>query len=176
MATKPTSTPVPTTTPNPTLEPKPAYKRIPKGYPYTINVPADWQSKVNNADNWAEYVFGDPDSYSATIRVTVGRSGGPLPFDSETLADITLEELEGNSVEDSFQLKERRTLADGGVWLSVSFRKMHLCQREAVALVLVLPRYAFMVEGATCEDEWDEYEILMVEAVESFAFEPGSWR
>ena len=58
------------------------------------------------------------------------------------------------------------------VRLAVSFQKMSLCQRDSIALVWVLPRYAFIVEGATCEDEWDAYEDLMMEAVESFALSP----
>ena len=176
LSSQPTSTPIPTATANPTLGPEPSYKPLPASYPFTINVPAHWQLKVNNADNWAEYLFGDPDSFSATIRVTVGRSGGPLPFDSELLADITLKELEDNAMVGTYQLKQRRSLPEGGVRLAVSFQKMSLCQRDSIALVWVLPRYAFMVEGATCEDEWDAYEDLMMEAVESFAFEPGSWR
>lgn len=122
------------------------------------------------------HLFGDPDSYSAIISVTVRRYDGPLPFDEEALVDMTVNKLEERAVEGSFHLWERRTLPNGGVWLTFSFQLVTLCQLESVALIRVLPRYAFVVDSATCEDEWEEYEALMVDAIESFAVTPSSWR
>ena len=171
----PTSTPrPPTPTPEPQLEP--SLKHIPEGYPFTINIPGHWLSKVNTTDNVTEYRFGDPDSHSAIIIVTAIHSEFSLPFDSEGLADITLKEIERRSVEGTFQLKSRTTTPDGSVRLSLSFHQQPLCHQDSVGLVDVVSTYAFSVEASVCKDEWDKYEALLTEAVGSFAVKPSMLR
>ena len=167
----PTSTPAP-----PTPTPELSYRRIPEGYPYTINVPSHWSASVKNANGLTEHAFQAPDSEAASIGVLSASSPSVWPFGAESFADTTLAELERGAVEGTFQLISRTTLPDGGIKMFLSYQEWPGCHLNSVALIQLLPRRVFIVEGGACKNGWDEYADLLIGAVDSFTVKSTAWR
>ena len=158
----------PTPTPTPTPTPVLSFKQLPERYPYTINVPANWISRIHNVDYGTEYRFGDPETGAARIVVTAIPSQPDSGLDSETVADVTFQEVERIALAGTFELKGRTTLPTGAVRATLAFQERGICHVDAIALIQALPKYIFVVEGAACQEELDKYQALLVNAVDSF--------
>lgn len=165
--------PDPTPTPTPAATPEPSYKTIPTGYPFTIDVPSHWRIKVtSDPDHGTEYRFNDPDSDAPRISVLAIRTHLVLSDDPADLADLLVNEVKYTATVGTFRVTSRTTLPNGAIRLDLSFQERGICSANSISLIQMLPRYTFVAEGAACKNEWEKYEPVLVNAIESFAPKP----
>ena len=104
----------------------------------------------------------------ATISIT---ATNPDCLDSTTpvgIADLLASEYERLSPGDAYSLNSMEVLSDGSIGLSIDYRESGSCVARSVALVVVLAKRVYLVEGLTCVDEWEKYGPALEHAMNSF--------
>ena len=148
---------------------------------YTIQVPTDWRTSLREDVNGVmpggaigtgtHTRFIPPTSDMARLDVAAMRSESfsGWAFDVETYADSLLRDMEDSVVAGTFDVGLRKTTSNGGVNVVTNYQEAGICPTTAVIGVFVLSSWLFLVEGAACADEYDEYSDLLLESVNSFA-------
>ena len=154
----------------PTPTPTPSYREIPADYPFTMNVLSGWRSRDTRVAGGRMYTFREPDpDRSSGIAVFVLNRKAYWQLDSDAVADVFVEEMEEGGERGQVEVRSRTVQPDGAIRLSLEFQQSDGCESKAVVLVQrVPPIWTYIAEAGACSEDWDEYESVLVDAIDSF--------
>ena len=148
---------------------------------YTMQVPTGWRTSIReevngvmldgNTGKGTHTRFIPPTGDVARLDVVAVRSQSisAWAFDAETYADILLRDMGEGLVAGTLAVELRKTTSKGGVNMVANYQEPGICPTTAVIEILVLSSWLFIVEGAVCAGEFDEYSDLLFDSVNSFA-------